>query len=600
MAGVVIPGASHPRRGRPARVLLSTPMLGVLVVVVLAFVAWKVLELASGSDRSRRAQIALASIEREIAVQHGLEWESFAIGDVSPEVAAGVRTSQSAIAAALVELKAAGVEEAALSDMFAAVARVSSAIDRQFSFMASGDRAAAQRVDDEETDPAFDLIAENLQQLSAEEADQSRQARRGLMVGTLLGLGGAAASIVALLWLLAYLTRKAAERQTRTLDELRQSQKMEAVGQLAGGVAHDFNNLLTAISGYSELALSRLDERPDPVLRADIEEIAKSGQRAAGLTAQLLALSRRQTLQPTVFDLNEAVSGTDSLLRRLLGTHIRIVTTLAVGECSIEADHGQIEQVIMNLALNSRDAMPEGGTLRIETEALALTAGEALRRFQAPAGEYVVLRVADNGSGMDEATCRHAFEPFYTTKPLGEGTGLGLATVYGIVGQSGGYIAIDSEPGLGTTFELLLPHVAPLAPAAKPAVVMASGVARERILLAEDEPVVRNLMRTILSRDGYDVVVATDGEDALELSRGQSFDLVITDVVMPKLSGMALAARLLTEQPSLPIIYISGYAHDVGGEDLGASEAFLQKPFSAPALSAAVRASLASSTPRAA
>ena len=385
--------------------------------------------------------------------------------------------------------------------------------------MAAGDEAAAARIDAEETDPAFAHITKDLQRLTAAEEVESRQALNVLKTGTVLGLGGAGAGIVALLCLLAYVNRRAAEQRARSLDELRQSQKMDAVGQLAGGVAHDFNNLLTAILGYSELALLRLGEGADPELRVEIQEIAKSGERAAELTRQLLALSRRQTLQSTVFDLNDAVSGTEGLLKRLLGTNIKIATTLDPRDCLVHADHGQIEQVVMNLAINARDAMPEGGVLGIETEAVVLSAAEAKHRFHAPAGEYVILRVADNGCGMEESTLQHAFEPFYTTKALGEGTGLGLATVYGIVGQSGGYIALDSEPGDGTVFELLLPRMAGVAPTADPTPPPATHGGHERILLVEDEEVVRQLTRDLLSREGYDVVVAAEGEEALELAR---------------------------------------------------------------------------------
>ena len=394
--------------------------------------------------------------------------------------------------------------------------------------------------------------------------------------------------------------RRAQEALRATEEQLRQTQRIEAVGQLAGGVAHDFNNLLTAISGYSQLALSRLDERPDPELQADIEQIAKSGERAACLTRQLLALSRRQTLQPTVFDLNDAVADTESLLGRLLGEHITIARTLDSSECSIQADHGQIEQVIMNLALNSRDAMQDGGVLRIETEVVRLSSGEALKRFQAPAGEYVVLRVADDGCGMDRKTQLRASEPFYTTKALGEGTGLGLATVYGIVAQSGGYIALDSKPGVGTTFEVLLPHVAVSTVATKPAPAPARNGAGERILLVEDEDVVRDFTKLLLTRAGYEVTVASDGRQALQLSRDHTFDLVITDMVMPQMSGKALAKRLGSERPGLPIVFISGYAHDVSGGNAEAVEGFLQKPFSAHDLFVTVQESLDRAPTRAA
>ena len=599
MASIVIPAGSESRRARWLQAHSLTPVIGVLVVAILCFFAWKVLDLASSSDQARSDQIGFAAIQAEIEVQHGLEWQAFAT-HVTPEIAAEVQDSQTAIAAHLVVLEKTAVEDGSpMRHLVADVERVTHMVDREFAAMAAGDRAAAEKIDEEETDPTFAEISRHLEVLSATEAEESRQALSRLRTGTVLGLGGVGAAIVALLILLVSLTRKGAKREAKSLDELRQSQKMDAVGQLAGGVAHDFNNLLTAILGYSELALFRLGEDADPELRVEIEEIAKSGERAAALTRQLLALSRRQTLQSTVFNLNDAVSATEGLLTRLLGTNISIATTLDPRECLVHADHGQIEQVVMNLAINARDAMPQGGVLRIETDAVVLSAADAKRRFHAPAGEYVILRVADNGCGMEASTLQHAFEPFYTTKALGEGTGLGLATVYGIVGQSGGYIALDSEPGDGTVFELLLPRMAGVASPAEPTPSPAAG-GNERILLVEDEEVVRQLTRDLLSREGYDVVVAAEGEEALELAREQRFDLVITDMVMPKLSGKIVAARLLGEQPHLPIIFISGYAHDILGEGLGASEAFLQKPFSAQELSLAVRTSLDRSTARAA
>ena len=453
-------------------------------------------------------------------------------------------------------------------------------------------------IDELKTHPAITQLEKDVRLLTAVEAAKSRQARHQVRAGTLIGLGGAAAAIVALLCLLAYMTRRADRQQAESREQLRQSQKMEAVGQLAGGVAHDFNNLLTAISGYSELALSRLDNHPDPELRADIEEIAKSGERAAGLTRQLLALSRRQTLQPTAFDLNEAVVGTESLLKRLLGTHIAIAMTLDTDECAVLADHGQIEQVIENLAGPAGDAMPEGGILRIETEAVQLGKVEAQERFHAPAGEYVLLRIADDGSGMDQATQQRAFEPFYTTKAPGEGTGLGLATVYGIVAQTGGFINIESEPGSGTTLDVLLPRVAAAA-VVEPTRTRRPSGGSERILLVEDEEVVRNLTYALLSREGYNVTLASDGAHALELSSVGRFDLVITDMVMPQMSGRALAQQLLEGRPGLPIIFISGYAHDVNGK-ADSVGAFLQKPFTAHDLSEAVRQSLDCATQRAA
>ncbi|MGZ8782556.1 MAG: response regulator [Gaiellaceae bacterium] len=375
-------------------------------------------------------------------------------------------------------------------------------------------------------------------------------------------------------------------------EELRQSQKMEAVGQLAGGIAHDFNNLLTAISGYSELALSRLGGS-DHELRGDIEEIARAGERAAELTRQLLAFSRRQTLQTTVFDLNEAVSDSESLLRRLLGSHIDVLGSLTPYECLVDADRGQVEQILMNLAVNARDAMPDGGTLSIETETIQLDADEAGRRFDASCGRYVLLRVSDTGCGMDADTQAQAFDPFFTTKALGEGTGLGLATVFGSVRQNGGFVTLSSEPGEGTTFEILLPLVAgPVSPpAALPTPTHILGT--ERILLVEDEEIVRTLVQAILLGKGYDVLVAADGEEAIRLSRTEPFDLLLTDMVMPKMSGKELAASLRRTRPGLPVVFMSGYAHDVAGNDeANAAAVFIQKPFASHDLAATVRALL--------
>jgi two-component system, cell cycle sensor histidine kinase and response regulator CckA len=386
--------------------------------------------------------------------------------------------------------------------------------------------------------------------------------------------------------------RKSDEARLVLEEQLRQSQKMEAVGQLAGGIAHDFNNLLTAICGYSEFALSRLDGT-DAELRGDIEEIAHAGERAAQLTRQLLAFSRRQTLQPVVFDLNDAVSASENLLRRLLGEHVDILSSLTPQGCAINADRGQIEQVLINLAVNARDAMPGGGVLSLETERIRLVEGEAVRRFQAPGGEYVLLRVSDTGCGMDDDTRAHAFEPFFTTKALGEGTGLGLATVFGIVSQNAGFIALTSEPDAGATFEILLPlTTAPVAAAVRSSAPRKHVRGTERILLVEDDPVVRALTREILVGNGYDVIVASDGDEALGLSRDHPFDLLITDIVMPKLSGKELALRLLRAQPGLPVVYMSGYAHDTAGERLTADDTFIQKPFTANDLATTVRAKL--------
>ncbi|HEX4930215.1 MAG TPA: response regulator [Gaiellaceae bacterium] len=381
-------------------------------------------------------------------------------------------------------------------------------------------------------------------------------------------------------------------QRTQLEEELRQSQKMEAVGQLAGGIAHDFNNLLTAISGYSELAISRLDGS-DTELRGDIEEIARAGERAAQLTRQLLAFSRRQTLQTSVFDLNEAVSDSENLLRRLLGEHIEIVGSLAPYDCPVDADRGQVEQILMNLALNARDAMPDGGTLSIETETIHLDAGEALRTFDAPGGEYVLLRVSDTGCGMDADTQAQAFDPFFTTKAPGAGTGLGLATVFGSVRQNGGAISLTSEPGAGSAFAILLPLAKTPIPARAVLSTPTPSLGTERILLVEDEEVVRSLLRTILAGKGYDVLVASDGPEAVRLARTEPFDLLITDMVMPKMSGKELVDQLRRSRPGLRVVSMSGYAHEAAGSDgLNPRDGFIQKPFSAHDLGAIVRLTL--------
>jgi PAS domain S-box-containing protein len=375
--------------------------------------------------------------------------------------------------------------------------------------------------------------------------------------------------------------------------QLQQAQKMEAVGQLAGGIAHDFNNLLTAISGYAQLGLTEVSGTETPVGRY-LEEIQHAGQRAAELTRQLLAFSRRQMLQPTMFDLNDAVSSSEKLLRRLLGEHIRIVTSLAPDGCPVTADRSQVEQVLVNLAVNARDAMPNGGALTLDTENVEVREGDSDERFEAP-GDYVVLRVTDTGSGMDATTREHAFEPFFTTKEPGKGTGLGLAMVYGIVTQSGGWIAVHSEPGLGTTFEITLPRSMDTAePAARPHRPLELRNGTERVLLVEDEPVVRELTAELLARQGYEVTAVGDPEEALALAERERVDIVFTDVVMPKMSGRRLVARLRESKPELPVVYTSGYSDDTAFHegDLEENVTFLRKPYSTHDLARAVREAL--------
>ncbi|MGE5325419.1 MAG: PAS domain S-box protein [Deltaproteobacteria bacterium] len=375
-------------------------------------------------------------------------------------------------------------------------------------------------------------------------------------------------------------------------EQLRQSQKMEAVGRLAGGVAHDFNNLLTIISGYSDLLLDTLAEKDRA--RAQVEEIKKAGVRAATLTRQLLAFSRSQVLAPQVLDLNSVVTNVHKMLRRLIGEDIDLVTILAEGLGSVRADPGQVEQVIVNLAVNARDAMPQGGKLTLETANVHLDDSYARTHVSLVPGEYVMLAVSDTGTGMDSKTQAHIFEPFFTTKEMGKGTGLGLATVYGIVKQSGGYIWVYSEPGRGATFKVYLPRVEKTAAApgaGKAAVRPVQG--NETVLLVEDEPALRSMVRNVLKSNGYQVLEARHGEDALvvcEMHRGP-IHLLLTDVVMPGMGGRALAEHLVSLYPGMKILYMSGYTDDaiVHHGVLGSGMAFLQKPFTTESVVRKVR-----------
>jgi len=386
--------------------------------------------------------------------------------------------------------------------------------------------------------------------------------------------------------------------ERRELEEqLRQAQKMEAVGRLAGGVAHDFNNLLTVINGYSDIAIGRLSAE-DP-LRLNVEEVRKAGERAAGLTRQLLAFSRKQVLQPKVIDLNEIVSEMEKMLRRLIGEDIVLRAELRPGLGSVKADPGQVEQVLMNLAVNARDAMPCGGRLTIGTENVYLDEGYAAHHVSVAPGRYVMLAVSDTGVGMDEETLARIFEPFFTTKEKGKGTGLGLSTVYGIVKQSGGHIWVYSEAGRGTTFKIYLPRVDAGAREHRPAAESAEGLTgTETILLAEDDELLRNLARIILSDYGYRVLAAKNGAAAISIfeSTEEPIHLLLTDVVMPGISGRELADRLTRLRPETKVLYMSGYTDDAivhhGVLDEGVN--FLQKPFTSDALARRVREILGS------
>lgn len=393
--------------------------------------------------------------------------------------------------------------------------------------------------------------------------------------------------------------RCAQESLRRGEEQLRQSQKMEAVGRLAGGIAHDFNNLLMVITGYTQMILSDLG--PGSPLRKNFEEITKASERAAALTFQLLAFSRRQILQPKVLEMNAVVTNVAPMLRRLIGEDVELLTAIKWDVGRVKADLCQIEQVIMNLAINARDAMPHGGMLTIETANVDLDEVYCSQHFHAPTGPYVLLAVSDTGCGMDAATQGHIFEPFFTTKEKGKGTGLGLSTVYGIVKQSGGYIYVYSEPGQGTTFKVYLPRVTEDVEVVEP-LLPAQSLPRgtETILLVEDESGVRNLIQTILRANGYTLLVASNGHEAVRISDEHDgpIHLLITDVVMPGMSGRELAEHLKPIRAEMKLLCLSGYTEDALFHHGISSEefAFLQKPFTPAAIICKVRAVLDAAT----
>jgi two-component system, cell cycle sensor histidine kinase and response regulator CckA len=385
--------------------------------------------------------------------------------------------------------------------------------------------------------------------------------------------------------------QKRAEEERRALeDQFRQAQKMEAVGRLAGGVAHDFNNLLMVISGYSEVLLAHTER--DSLLYPKIEAIQQAADRASSLTRQLLAFSRKQMLELRVVDVNVIVEDMERLVRPLIGENITLDTRLASDLGRARADAGQLEQVIMNLVVNAKDAMPKGGKITIETANESLGDGPKENLYIQP-GRYVLLSITDTGCGMDKETQSRIFEPFFTTKEKGKGTGLGLSTVYGIVKQSGGYIFAKSEMGHGTTFRIYLPQVEdalePMTPVRPSQAVGGS----ETILLVEDEASVRQLVRETLEAGGYKLLEAENGEAALRVASSHSgpIDILITDVVMPGMSGQELSRQLCISDPALKVLYLSGYTEDsiIHEGALEAGTAFLQKPFTLQALSRKVR-----------
>ncbi|MGB5399244.1 MAG: response regulator, partial [Thermoanaerobaculia bacterium] len=383
--------------------------------------------------------------------------------------------------------------------------------------------------------------------------------------------------------------------EQRALEEqLLRSQRMEAVGRMAGGVSHDFNNLLTVINGRSDLLRAQID--PGSPLAAEVDEIKAAGERAAALTRQLLVLSRRRSSFPQAIDLNDLMQNMENLLRRSVGELVELVADFDQEIASVKADPGQMEQVILNLALNARDAMPRGGRLVIGSSNVSVAPGSALANFGLDPGPYVLLRCEDSGTGIDPSIQGQIFEPFFSTKDPSEGTGLGLSTVYGIVQQSGGYIRVESELGRGACFEVYLPAVSePVEPSTEEIVEPTSPSGTETVLLVEDEDAVRGLLRRFMDAKGYRVLEASDGEEALKVVDEESgqIDLLFTDLVMPGMGGFELAHRLEAKLPEVKILFMSGYSE---GADaffksglVSDARSFLQKPFSTDLLAQRLR-----------
>ncbi|MCA9095769.1 MAG: response regulator, partial [Planctomycetaceae bacterium] len=368
-----------------------------------------------------------------------------------------------------------------------------------------------------------------------------------------------------------------------------QAQKMEAIGRLAGGVAHDFNNLLTVINGFSNILLSNL-EAEDPSY-SFVESILDAGKSGANLTAQLLAFGRKTVVAPTLFDLNNAVTRSEKLLRRLIGEHITLTIVTAPSECAVKADPNQLDQVILNLAVNARDAMPSGGELTVRVRHVTIEPEEESSDAPPP-GAYAQLSVSDTGCGMSAEVQERIFEPFFTTKEPGKGTGLGLSTLYGIVQQAGGYVNFESQENLGTVFRIYLPLVS-LPVSRSGARTPISNDGTETVLLVEDEPAVRAISSAILKSQGYSVIEASGGQEALEIFREQQniIDILLTDVVMPGMNGQELADAVCEIRPGFPVICVSGYTNDylVGQMGEAPRYAFLPKPFPPEALSQKIR-----------
>jgi CheY-like chemotaxis protein len=371
---------------------------------------------------------------------------------------------------------------------------------------------------------------------------------------------------------------------------LNHSERLESLGQLAGGIAHDFNNLLAVISNYTEFVREELEEG-QVAAKADVEQIRMAAERARVLVRQLLAFARREVLQPQVINLNDVVVGLEELLRRTIGAHIDLSVNLAEGLSLVEVDPDQLEQVVVNLVVNARDAMPAGGVLTIDTANIDIDEARSDLRPGLAVGAYVRLRVSDSGEGMEQLVLDHIFEPFFTTKPRGEGTGLGLPTAFGIVAQAGGEIQVYSKPGVGTTVRILFPAT-DLAPSlAHPITEVGLLEGTETILIVEDEDAIREVTRRILVRSGYYVLTSASGVEALAMVKGYpgTIDLLVTDVIMPQMLGREVADRVQALCPGTPVLFMSGYAQPVLGSTLGGETILLEKPFSAKLLLEKVR-----------
>jgi PAS domain S-box-containing protein len=390
--------------------------------------------------------------------------------------------------------------------------------------------------------------------------------------------------------------RNSLERERRALEaRLNQSERLESMGRLAGGIAHDFNNLLSVILNSALFVRDELDDRE--AARADLDQIEAAAVRASELTRQLLAFARREVLQPQVLDLNFVIAEIDLLLRRTISEQVELVISLSQDPWFVEADAGKLEQVLVNLSVNARDAMPEGGTLTIDTSNVEIDKQYTKTHPEVTAGRYVQLRISDTGLGMEQQVIEHIFEPFFTTKPTGKGTGLGLPMVFGIVKQAGGDIQVYSEPGIGTTCAILLPATDQVLTVAQSPGVPRALRGTETVLVVEDEDALREVTRRILSRNGYAVLTSENGPEAIALLRTYEgvIDLLLTDVIMPQMPGKETAERVQKVRPGLPVLYMSGYAQPVFGLTLGKDICFLEKPFSEKMLLDKVRGCLESS-----